>query len=170
MTATVQKVLPLWQAVFPNDDVPHKALETSVSYLQGCLTESDIKVQLSSVWEHCDALCWRHADSQNVIAVGYAAAQVIREAASERHFGCDSSGKEASDSEVSPLDHDAAFCASIAYAGGAPTTSTSDGAKRLEFWLWWLRAASDLLSRATVDGPASFPPFPDGSGRVNENK
>ena len=71
------------------------------------------------MWSRCDNLAWKHRDKQSVVMVGYGGLQVIREALSDNHFGCDNVNAQSTDRDVDPYDHDSAFCAAIAYSGGA---------------------------------------------------
>jgi Immunity protein Imm5 len=45
------------------------------------------------------------------------------------------------DTDVDYYDYDAAYCASIAYAGSLGDLENSNREKRFEFWMWWLEEA-----------------------------
>ena len=140
-TLAVEKVLPLWESLLPADHTPRQALDLAEKLLVGTVTLKDAERDMGRLWTHCDDLSWRLADKQSVIMVGYGAVQVIREAMSQKHFGCEGVNDGSTDMDVDPYDHDSAFCAAIAYCGGPPWDEKSDAAKRLEFWTWWLTSA-----------------------------
>lgn len=145
---SVEKVLGLWERAFPADRSPHHALRIGTSLGDGIVSETTAEYELDKLWTHCDNLSWRHKDKQIAILCGYGAAQVIREALSDVHFGCDQITEASTDLDVDPYDHDSAFCASSAWAGGAPWRQGSDARRRLEFWTWWLTAALPMAIAA----------------------
>jgi hypothetical protein len=137
----VEKVLPLWEAMLPTDETPRQAMDVANRLLAGVIALKDAETELGRLWTHCDDLSWRHADNQSVIMVGYGAVQAIREAMSQKHFGCEGVNDGNTDIDIDPYDHDSAFCAAIAYCGGPPWDEKTDAEKRLEFWKWWLTSA-----------------------------
>jgi hypothetical protein len=145
---TVEKVLPLWETLFPADHTPREALDLSEEVLAGTILPTVAQQGAHRLWTHCDDLLWRHTDKQAVIMVGYGAIQAIREALSEWHFGCAQLSDESTDLDVDPYDSDSPFCAAVAYSGGAPWEESSDADKRLEFWAWWLTS----VVRTAADG------------------
>jgi len=140
-TLAVERVLPLWESLLPADHTPHQALQLAEKLLVGTITSVAAESEMGKLWAHCDDLSWRYADKQSVIMVGYSAIQAVREAISEKHFGCERVNDGSTDMDVEPYDHDSAFCALIAYSGGPPWDKSSDAEKRLEFWTWWLTSA-----------------------------
>lgn len=134
----VEKVLPLWQSFLPTDHTPYQALDLAKKLLAGAISSASVETEIGQLWAHCDDLSWKCPDKQNVIVVGYAAIQAVREASSEKHFGCNQINESSVDTDVDPYDHDSSFCAAIAYSGGPPWEKNSDTKKRLEFWVWWL--------------------------------
>jgi len=144
-SSAVRKVIPLWEENFKDDHSPHEAIILVENLLAKKLSQEVAARQLGQLWSHCDNLAWRFPEKQCAVAVGYATAQVIREALSPSHFGCDQLGAESDDVDVDPYDHDSAFLASIAYAGGAPWESRGDAQKRRAFWTWWL---TDCIHRS----------------------
>ena len=137
----VRKVLPTWESLFPDDQTARRALELADDLLAGSVLATIAEKEMGALWTRCDDLSWKHPDKQSVVMVGYGAIQVIREALSERHFGCENVNSQSTDRDVGPYDHDSAFCAAIAYSGGATWGKGSDPQKRLEFWTWWLNYA-----------------------------
>ena len=104
---------------------------------------SEATRETTRLWAHCDDLLWDE-DAQNAVMVGYGAIQVLKEALSETHFGCDNVNDESTDFDFEPYDHDSSFFAASAYSHGAPWESSSDQQKRLEFCTWW--AARDAAN------------------------
>lgn len=141
---SVQKVLPLWELEFSKDPMPYQAVELTERVISGGCATTIAEKEIGKMWTHCDNLSCRFEDKQNIIMVGYGAIQTVREALSERHFGCDQVNDNHSDSDIDPYDHDSSFCASVAYCGGPTWDSRSDPQKRLEFWTWWLRSLSEM--------------------------
>jgi hypothetical protein len=145
-TLSVEKVLPLWDSRFPADRSPYLALELAKKLLAGAISATEATRETSRLWAHCDDLLWDE-DAQNAVMVGFGAIQVLKEALSETHFGCENVNDESTDFDFEPYDHDSSFFAASAYSHGAPWESSSDQQKRLEFWTWWLTsAASDATN------------------------
>jgi hypothetical protein len=137
----VRKVLPIWESIFPTDQTAHRALELASDLLAGTTSSTNAEKQAGAMWSRCDGLAWTHPGNQSVVMVGYGAIQVIREALSEKHFGCNKVNAQSTERDVDPYDHDSAICAAIAYSGGAAWDQGSDPTKRLAFWTWWLNIA-----------------------------
>ena len=137
----VRKVLPIWESHFATDQTPHRALQLANGLLAGTAVPEKAEKDMGAMWSHCDDLSWKHPEKQNVVMVGYGAIQVVREALSKMHLGCDSVNAQSTDRDIDPYDHDSAFCAAIAYSGGAAWEKGSDPKKRHEFWTWWLNDA-----------------------------
>jgi hypothetical protein len=140
-TLAVEKVLPLWDSLFPADRTPQQALGLVEMVIAETISTQIVEKEMGRLWTRCDDLAWRHADKQYAVMVGYGAIQAVRESLSDRHFGCDEVSDESTDMDCDPYDCDSAFCAAVAYAGGAPWEEHSDPQKRLEFWTWWLTSA-----------------------------
>jgi hypothetical protein len=91
---SVEKVLPLWDCCFPADRSPYLALELAQKLLAGMISETAAERELRGLWTHCDDLIFDHQDIVHPIMVGYRAVQVLREALSEKHFGCEAINNE----------------------------------------------------------------------------
>jgi len=140
-TLSVEKVLPLWDSYFPADRSPYLALELAQKLLAGAISATEAERELGRLWTHCDDLMGKREDDQNSVTVEYGAIQVLREALSETHFGCEEINNGSTDLDITPYDFDSSCFAAIAYSRGAPWESSSDYQKRLEFWTWWLTSA-----------------------------
>ncbi len=145
--ASVELVLPLWRTLLPNDTTPFHAFDIANALLLGSVSPAHAENEVGSLWSHCDDLAFQYDDDQAVIIVGYGAVQVVREALSERHFGCENVPDDGTDRDISPYDHDSFFCAAVAYSGGPTWDTSSSAQKRLEFWTWWL---TSLLPSAAL--------------------
>jgi hypothetical protein len=130
--------------MFPSDRTARHALETADKVLAGAIFPTSAQQEIGALWTHCDDLAWKHPDRQNAIMVGYGAIQAVREALSEKHFGCEHLADTSTDMDVDPYDHDSAFCAAIAYSAGPAWEPTSNAQKRFQFWTWWLRSAGKI--------------------------
>ena len=137
----VANVLPLWESFLPVDDTPRRALDLAEKVLAGTVVSTVAENEMGELWMHCDELSYSFTERQSVIMVGYGAIQTLREALSEKHFGCERLSDESTDMDVDPSDHDSSFCAVTAYSGGPSWEKSSDAGKRLEFWTWWLTTA-----------------------------
>jgi hypothetical protein len=141
---SIQKVLPLWEASFVNDRMPHEALNIANETFAGALTAVLANEKMNKLWSYCDDLSFKYQDRQDVVMVGYGAVQAIREAVSQGHFGCEGVTEVHTDMDIDPYDHDSSFCAAVAYCGGPPWDARSDSKKRMEFWTWWLNLAFEI--------------------------
>jgi hypothetical protein len=83
-TVSVEKVLPLWESLFPTDHTPRQALDLAEKVFAETVSAQTAEKEMGLLWTHCDDLVWRHTDKQNTIMVGYGAVQAIR--------GCSKSG------------------------------------------------------------------------------
>lgn len=137
----VERVLSIWDSFLIEDRTPYRALAISEQLLAGAINLASAEDEISGLWTHCDDLAWKYVDKQSAIMVGYGAIQAAREAMSEKHFGCEGVTDGTTDMDVDPYDHDAAFCAAIAYSEGPSWDEASDAKRRLEFWTWWLTSA-----------------------------
>jgi hypothetical protein len=154
-TLCVEKVLPLWEVLFPEDQTPRRALDVAESVLAGGIAGPAAERALGELWTHYDDLMWRFADKQNAIMVGYAAVQAVRESLSDRHFGCENVTDESLDRDIEPHDSDSSHFASVAYSGGAAWEAASNPQRRLAFWTWWLESAvPNVLGSAPDDRAA----------------
>lgn len=138
---SIEKVLPIWDSVFPTDNTPRDALEVAAEVLAGSIESSSAQRRAGTLWTQLDDLSWTHVEKQSVILVGYGAVQAIQEALSEEPFGCSNVTEQTRDIDIDPYYHDSAYCASAAYSGGPEWADGSDAQRRLEFWTWWLTIA-----------------------------
>jgi len=135
----VEKVLPLWEALLPEDRAPHESLGVVREVMAGTVAAAAAARIAGEVWTHCDNLASRYSgENQSVILVGYAAVQVIHLALSDEFL---SSNSADADIDVDPYEHDPWCCAAAAYSRGSIWQDQSDSKKRLEFWTWWLTSA-----------------------------
>jgi hypothetical protein len=114
-TLAVEKVLPLWEALLPEDRAPHQSLEVVREVVDGTVTTAAADRIAGEVWTHCDNLAWKHAnEDQSVIMAGYAAARTIWWALSDQQL---SSSSANADIEVDPYDHTVIYCRGRIRAG-----------------------------------------------------
>lgn len=141
----VAKVLPLWDAVLPEDDTPRAALKLIQMFDEGKLDESRARAEAGRLWTDCDNLIYKHEGLVNQVVVGYAAIGALHRRVKDSYGD---SANALRDIDVDPYEHNSDFLAAVAYAKGAVWEADSDREKRREFWVWWLsdavRAAAEL--------------------------
>jgi hypothetical protein len=148
---TIRKVLNFWEQIWPEKQLPHKALSTAEDVLQGTVDVQAAELVASEMWRQLDALCVvpdeRFRENEGVelaisaaCATGYGAVRALYTACGEDPFEDIEINEEDHNSVLDPWCSDAALWASWAYAGvlGVGTNSAD---KRLEFWKWWLLEA-----------------------------
>lgn len=128
---TVERVLPIWEALFPNDLTPRRALEVASMVSSGQTSAKSAQSEIDRLWTHCDSLLWKNEKDAHVVMVGYGAVQVIRQALSTTPIGCpDVVDESIPDIDIDPFDHDSFFFAAVAYSHGAPWEHGSNVEKR----------------------------------------
>lgn len=150
---SVLRVLPLWEARFPDVTLPQKLLAETEQVLAGQFDRKQVARDLGYSWGEMDAISWGYTDK--IYAVGYAAHHVLYQAHCDSAFDPDptTASWRLADDEVSPYYKDAAYLASLAAAGDAPIPGAGDNAKRLAFWEWWLSEAVPQAWASVPDGP-----------------
>jgi Immunity protein Imm5 len=140
---TVQHILPLWQAVWPDDDSPQEVLAEADHALRGTASaEEDVRSSILWLWTVFDDFTLDDGDqhpSQSLVL--FAAIKALCRAFNDQGFDPTRIDPRATDGHTPPRSTDAAFDASVAYADGVPWDQTSHDARRLEFWEWWLTQA-----------------------------
>ena len=144
--ASVSRVLPAWDAAFPDDEVPHHLLRVADAVIAGEMTSKEVTAGWHDNWTYFDDLAYDHEDLQPAIMVGYAANQLMLMAMQDEPFP-DVVNLKVTDRDTEPNDHDAAFLASIAVAGGAVWEKGTSKDDRRAFWDWWL----DTVNAVSAD-------------------
>jgi immunity protein Imm5 of predicted polymorphic toxin system len=141
--ATVQHILPLWQAVWPDDDSPQEVLAEADHALRGAAgTADEVRSRILWLWTVFDDFSLDDEDqhsSQSLVL--FASIKALCRAFNDQGFDPTRIDPRATDGHIPPRSTDAAFDAAVASADGVPWDETSNGARRLEFWEWWLTQA-----------------------------
>jgi hypothetical protein len=138
---SAKKVLPIWEACFPNDRSPHTCLELAHGYMSGQVPKALCLQTREELWTHCDGMVYKYQTLMNKVLVGYCTAQIMRVAVYD-DLWCEPGEAEGVDeANVDPEELDVAFCSASCYAGGTKWDESSSTKKRLEFWKWWLLEA-----------------------------
>jgi len=141
---TVQHVLPLWEKARPHDDTPHQILakveQVMSSWEAGSLDLQSVQREAGEFWTYMDNVALE-SSGKDVVEVGYAAVEALHTAVADEEFDPSAIDYNLTDEDVDAYEHDAAFAATVNYAGGATWEPDSDATKRREFWSWWLTSA-----------------------------
>jgi hypothetical protein len=135
-----ERVLSIWNRVFCDEKGPEHILQSTQSYLQGEIDESELRAHIGSLWTALDNLMYE-GDFLIEINAGYAAASAASTAISDDKYDEANIDDSTLDEDLDPYEWDAGYFASIAYAGGPPGADSSDSDKRREFWSWYLNNA-----------------------------
>jgi hypothetical protein len=137
--ASVQKVLPFWEAVFSSKD-PQRMLELSEGYLAGKYDREFVRDEASSfggALDNRDAIA-----QQRAYLVGRASFGAACTATADELLEVEKGITQ--DDVFDPQDPDlwdCAFWASAAWAGGMPWVKEFDRERYRDFWLWYLDTA-----------------------------
>jgi hypothetical protein len=160
---TARRVLPLWQAAFPSDDMPERMLALAEAVIRGTVDTQVAAREMAEAWYHNP----QSGDSGeyalwHTYCAGEAALNAVSEALSKNPLAdriqdyTSATNKDPTyikDAETITDDDlvygvtDAASSAATAYAGridggdGYLIDSPSHPEKRREFWEWWLTEA-----------------------------
>jgi len=114
----VQKVLALWDEVWPYDDGPRQMLITADQYLNGAIDYDVAWERKNTYWSKLDNLIYE--GNHLTIVNPQDPDENIR------------------DESLDPYQWDASLYASAAYAGGFAWEEQSNKLRRREFWQWYL--------------------------------
>jgi hypothetical protein len=145
MTAT-QRVLPIWQQLWPSNRLPHHLLELAERVCRGELEGATLREVRDQAETELDDLSWAARDAPG-IAVGYAAHRALGVAIRDEIFDPAAPDSMALDEDSEPHTRDSAFLASIAVADGPPWAQNSSAERRRLYWHWWLKEAVPEVAR-----------------------
>lgn len=134
--AAAERSLSVWEAAWPEDDLPHQLLE-----LAGGVSAGELEPDAEETATQLDDLSTMSAN-KTAVAAGYAALEALRVAARDELLD----EADATDETSSPELKDAAWLASVAIAGGPPWSAGADAERRRAFWRWWLEEARGLTT------------------------
>jgi hypothetical protein len=133
-----QKVLPIWEAAFPSDDMPIKLLYASAKHL---LQPGEITISEKDMWvfiSYLDGISSLDEEDSSPAYVGY----TCWVTASKVLLGIGIPPECKPETELDMEEWDASFHGSIAYSGGAVwDEGGGNPVKRREYWEWFFREA-----------------------------
>lgn len=139
---TIEKVLPIWESTFPDDNTPGKILSEVAQILDGSLSFSseDASKHVRDFWEWVQDIA--ASDNQlTALNVGFGAVKLITTALFDELFDSKNIDYNCTDADVDSYDADCSYYAAAAYSNGTVWEEDSDASKRKEFWEWWLKEA-----------------------------
>lgn len=134
----VQHVLPIWHAVFADDDTPramlHLALDVAFDRIDPALAERRRDAAYVDIVEN------RHyaEDQQPALFAGHASVATVTTAL---HRAIPDTAATVDDPDLDPESFEPSFLAAAAAAGGLPWSPRTDPRKRHAFWSWYLETA-----------------------------
>ncbi|RKI42229.1 hypothetical protein D7Y27_17050 [Corallococcus sp. AB004] len=148
--ATARHVLSLWELTYPQDRTPHTELDSAEAMRMGSLDKGEASAIWQQAWNHMVELSFSDEGSRGA-AAGLSAVQALRTCIDDETFALLEVDERLRDDQVDAEDMDASMLAAAAYAGGPTWEASSDSARRLQFWEWWLSEAV-LLAYQSVPG------------------
>jgi hypothetical protein len=145
--ASVVRVVPLWNAKFPDETLVIDALEQLNGTVSGAISFDDGEAAFNELWSRVVHLSTVRPVPE--VAVGFAAVKALCTGLFDEFFDQTDLDPKRSDSD-DPERFDAAFFCAIAQAGGLPDDPGSRPEERLTFWLWWLSKSRELAENPSV--------------------
>ncbi|HQT62365.1 MULTISPECIES: Imm5 family immunity protein [unclassified Acidiphilium] len=135
---TVQRVMPLWHAVFPSDDSPASMLRIALDIAFG--RSDPILAEKTRDSLYVDIVENRiYAKGQEMaLFVGHAAANTITTALFQ---GVPDENADVDDEDLDPESFEPSMLAAAAEAGGLPWAEATNREKERAFWDWYLGTA-----------------------------
>jgi hypothetical protein len=128
-------VLPIWEEKWAANASPKTALDAARALVS---TPGDVTDPYDII-EHCQEGVESVMRADHVKACsGRSAVLALVTAVEDEFFDAQPVTVAAMDDRTDDAEEDAAFLASIAYAGGATSNPASNPKRRREFWEWWL--------------------------------
>jgi len=137
---TIEKVLPIWNAVLGPNDLPYRAINIAKDVLSKNLSVEAASRERDSLWTECDDLAYEHSELQIAVGVGYGATQAIATAVHDECFDSETNF-EITDEDVDAEDLDPSFFGAAASANGTVWDDDSNSNNRRVFWEWWITEA-----------------------------
>ena len=140
--ACARKAAKVWAAYAPEDKGPQTLVKQANAYLGGKLAAD----KLSQAWRGSDYMNQMEDERYSAAPMAAIAAERAAAVALYDEFLLEPRYADADDTDLDPYDWDAAWCASLAWAG--QDEEASPGAQRvaeLKFWAWYLEQAAKLL-------------------------
>ncbi len=140
--ACAKKVGKVWSAYDPEDKGPQELLKKASACLKGKL-EAD---QLYQAWKASDSMSRAEEERYSSAPMAAIAAERAAIVPYYDEFLLEPRCAGADDSELDPYDWDAAWCASLAWAGrDEEAGGGQQKVEEMKFWAWYLEQAAGLL-------------------------
>lgn len=140
--ACAKKVAKIWAAYAPEDKGPQKLVKQGNAYLSGKLAAD----KLSQTWSELDYMNRTEEERYSAAPMAAIAAERAAAVALYDEFLLEPHFADAHDTDLDPYDWDAAWCASLAWAGQNEDASPGEQkVAELKFWAWYLEQAARLL-------------------------
>lgn len=147
-----EHALPIWDAAWPkdmrsetvDDTAPREVLAMARQTLVGPGDDGAISTQILYLWTDYDEACHIAADEHiehSTPLVLLATIKALMRAWNDMEFAPGRIAVSATDGHQGYHVTDAAYDASVAYAGGLPWDTEANHERRREFWDWWLLVA-----------------------------
>lgn len=137
-----KKVAKVWADYAPEDKGPQKLVKRGNAYLSGKLSAD----KLSQLWSESDYMNQTEDERYSAAPMAAIAAERAVAVALYDEFLLEPYCADADDTDFDPYDWDAAWCASLAWAGQNEDASPGEQkVAELKFWAWYLEQAARLL-------------------------
>lgn len=137
-----KKVAKVWAAYAPEDKGPQTLVKLANAYLGGKSTAD----KLSKAWEESDYINQTQDERYSAAPMAAIAAERAAAAALYDEFLLEPCYADADDTDLDPYDWDAAWCASLAWAGQNEDAGPGEwNVSEMKFWVWYLEQAAKLL-------------------------
>ena len=138
-------VLPIWDAIWSDDDTPHRLITTAEQVLNRTIDVKTARYYRDEVWTKLENLAsepeHQKPEYQKAINAGFAAINALSSALYDEEFDPDNINYNLTDADVDSYESDSSFWAAAAYSNGSIWEPNSDTTKRRKFWEWWLTEA-----------------------------
>lgn len=136
-----QRVLPIWNRVYPCDNLPCHALDFARQVLDKTLADEIAWEWKNSFWSQLVQLGNEDPQNQVVHGVGFSAVQALTATLRDEVFSPSEVDLKLTDADVDPSELDSSFFSAAAYSHGAVWDPYSNSSRRKGFWEWWLKYA-----------------------------
>ena len=139
---SARKVAKVWAAYAPEDKGPQTLVKQGNAYLSGKLVAD----KLSQAWQGSDYMNQTEEERYSFAPMAAIAAERAVAVALYDEFLLEPRYADADDADLDSYDRDAAWCASLAWAGQDEEAGPGErNVAELKFWVWYLERASRLL-------------------------
>jgi Immunity protein Imm5 len=145
-----ERVLPLWEAAWPEDRQPNEVLALARGALEGEAAPEEARARAGRLWGRAETLTQLAGDPARA-SVGFACAKAVEVALEDEYFDPSDVDPMRSERGLDLFDVDTAFVASSASAGGPPWVTGTDPEARRAFWDWWLAEACERTWKTAAD-------------------